>query len=222
MKKILNILIIPLPWKIKRFLLVKFWKYKIHPSARIGLAYVFPKNLIMEKGSRIHHFNVGINLDLISLNENSSINRSNWITGFPKLNNSSHFQHQLDRRSQLILGKESSITKKHHIDCTNTVEIGNYTTVAGYNTQFLTHSVDIYKNRQDSFPIRIGDYCFVGTNCVVLGGATLPSHSVLGAKSLLNKTYTENYMLYAGVSAKPVKSIDPDARYFHRNSGFII
>ena len=33
-------------------------------------------------------------------------------------------------------------------------------------------------------PITIGDYCFVGTNCVLLGGSVLPSYSVLAAKSL--------------------------------------
>ncbi|MBA6315447.1 acyltransferase [Cellulophaga baltica] len=221
MKKILNILIIPMPWKIKRFLLVKFWKYQIHPTAKIGLAYIFPNNLIMEKGSRINHFTVAINLDTIVLKENSSINRSNWITGFPQKSGSKHFQHQLDRKSQLIVGKESSITKNHHLDCTNIIEIGNFTTIAGYSTQFLTHSVDIYKNIQDSSPIKIGDYCFVGTNCVILGGSTLPSFSVLGAKSLLNKSFTNEHMLYAGVSAKPIKSIDTAAKYFHRKSGFI-
>lgn len=36
-----------LPWNIKRFLLIKFWKYKIHKSAYIGLSYIYPKHLIM-------------------------------------------------------------------------------------------------------------------------------------------------------------------------------
>lgn len=221
MKKILSILLVVLPWKLKRFLLVKIWKYEIDPTARIGLAYVFPRYLKMGQGCRIQHFTVAIHLDGIIMGENSSINRSNWITGFPTKSKSKHFQHQKDRSSQLILGKESSITKHHHIDCTSEIRIGDFTTIAGYYSQFLTHSVNVHECIQESSPIIIGDYCFVGTNSTILGGASLPSYSVLGAKSLLNKKYTEEYMLYGGVSAKPLKPIDKSAKYFHRDTRVI-
>ena len=77
MKKMISILVVLMPWKIKRFLLIKIWKYDIHPKARIGLAYIFPKKLKMESGSRIQHFTVAINLDSLILKKNSSINRSN-------------------------------------------------------------------------------------------------------------------------------------------------
>ena len=202
--------------------MIKIWKYEIAPTAKIGIAYVFPKHLKMEKGSKIAHFTIAINLDEISMDINSSINRSNWITGFPTNSKSRHFQHQKNRKSKLFLGKESSITKKHHLDCTSEIRIGNYTTIAGYDTQFLTHSINIEKCIQDSKEINIGDYCFVGTNCVILGGASLPSFSVLGAKSLLNKKYTQQYMLYGGVNAKPLKPIDMSAKYFHRETRIII
>lgn len=49
MKKLLSFIVMFLPWNIKRFLLIKFWKYKIHKSAYIGLSYIYPKHLIMEK-----------------------------------------------------------------------------------------------------------------------------------------------------------------------------
>ncbi|MDE3741483.1 acyltransferase [Maribacter polysaccharolyticus] len=222
MKKILALLIVFLPWKIKRFLLIRIWKYEIDPSARIGLAYVYPKKLKMAEGSKIAHFNIAIHLDSIILGKNASINRSNWITGFPINSKSEHFQHQKDRESELVLKEEASITKKHHIDCTNKIIIGKYTIVAGYCTQMLTHSVNIKKNIQDSYPITIGDYCFIGTNCVILGGASLPSYSVLGAKSMLNKKFTEDYHLYGGNPAGLIQPIGEDAKYFHRKSRYII
>jgi len=175
----------------------------------------------MKKGSKIGHFNVAINLDKIKIGENTSIGRSNWITGFPANTNSKHFAHQTDRESALILGNESAITKHHHIDCTSKIFIGNFVTVAGYYSQFLTHSIDIYENRQDSNPINIGDYCFVGTNSVILGGSVLPAFSVLGANALLNKSYTEQYTLYGGVPAKPLKALPQNAKYFHREKGFV-
>ncbi|MDO6810409.1 acyltransferase [Zobellia galactanivorans] len=222
MKKILAIVIVVFPWKLRRFLLIKIWKYKIHPTARIGLAYVYPRYLEMEKGTRIQHFTVAVHLDALIMKENASINRSNWITGFPTNSTSKHFNHQKDRSSRLVMGRESSITKHHHIDCTSEIKIGNFSTIAGYYSQFLTHSVNIQECIQDSNPINIGDYCFVGTNSTILGGASLPSYSVLGAKSLLNKGYTMEYMLYGGVSAKPIKAIDKSAKYFHRQTRVII
>ena len=121
----------------------------------------------------------------------------------------------------MILGSQSAITHRHIIDCTNAVHIGEFTTLAGYRSQILTHSIDLMDCRQSSAPVRIGDYCFIGTDCVLLGGSALPSYSALGAKSLLNKAYDQTYSLYAGVPAKPVKSLEPEMKYFQREVGFV-
>lgn len=209
------------PWFIRRRLLSKFFGYNIHPSAKIGWSWVFPDQLIMAENSSIGHFNVAIHLDSIELKANSKIGRGNWITGFSTKKDSKHFKHQKDRVSQLFLGENSAITKNHHLDCTNVISIGKFSTIAGYGSQFLTHSIDVYENRQSSESIFIGDYTFVSTNVVVLGGAFLPSFSILGAKAMLNKTFNEEWMLYGGVPAKPVKNIDKTAKYFTRTNGFV-
>jgi len=220
-KNIVGFIAIFLPWRIKRWVFVYFWKYDIHPTAYIGLAWIYPKQLIMGEKSRIDHFTVAIHLDKLELSSSSFIGRSNWITGFPTGTDSKHFSHQKERQSVLRIGNHSAITKHHHIDCTNSVRIGNFVTIAGYQSQFLTHSIDVYENRQNSKPIVIGDYCFVSTNCVILGGAVLPSYSVLGAKSLLNKTFTEEWKLYAGAPAKMISDISKDAKYFSREVGYV-
>lgn len=221
MKVVFNVILIILPWFIRRILLIKIYKYKIHKTARIGLAYIFPRYLEMGENSRIDHFTVAIHLDKLIIDNNSTIGRSNWITGFPTETDSLHFKHQPNRVSEFILRENSAITKHHHLDCTNSLKIGKFVTIAGYQSQLLTHSIDVNENRQDSKPITIGDYCFVGTNVVILGGASLPSYSVLGAKSLLNKAYVEEWKLYAGTPAKDVAEIDKTAKYFSRFNGFV-
>jgi len=219
LKKLITFL---LPWGLRRRLLHYWFGYEIHPTARIGWAWVFPGKLIMKERAKIGHFTVGIHLDYIELGKYVSIGRSNWITGFPSSGKSKHFAHQSgQRRSELIVGDHSAITKHHHLDCTNSIHVGRFSTIAGYQSQFLTHSIDIRLNRQDSIPIAIGDYCFVGTNVVVLGGAKLPGYSVLGAKSLLNKVYDKEWGLYAGVPANLVKYMDKDYQYFTRQEGFV-
>ena len=91
MKKLLNILVMFMPWRIKRFLLVKFYGYELHPHAHIGLSYVFPKHLVMEEGAHIGPLNVAIHLDYMRMGRNASVGRSNWITGFPTGTSSPHF-----------------------------------------------------------------------------------------------------------------------------------
>ena len=222
MRKLLQIITLLLPWKLRRWALNRWLGYDIAPTASIGLAWVFPKKLIMRAGARIDHFTIAIHLDAIVMEEKSKIGRSNWITGFTTGNDvPKFFKHQPQRKAELRMGRHSAITKHHHIDCTNLIDIGQFSTIAGYYSQLLTHSIDIVESRQDSAPIYIGDYTFVGTNVVILGGASLPSYSVLGAKSLLNKQYTEEWMLYGGVPAKAIQHLSKDTKYFSRREGYV-
>ena len=202
-------------------MLHRLFNYQLSPSAFIGLSWVYPRKLRMGDGSSIGDFNVAVNLDLITMGDFSSIGRSNWITGYPTLTSSSHFSHQLTRRAELLLGEHAAITKDHHIDATSSITIGSFSTVAGYRSQFLSHSIDLQLNRQNSDSITIGAYCFLGTNCVVLGGSVLPDHSVLGASSLLNKRLNDSWCVYAGHPAKKVKEIDKHSSFFNRTTGFV-
>ena len=216
-----KIFVMLLPWKLRRLALNKWFGYDIHPTAKIGLAWIFPHRLTMNANSKIAHFTVAIHLDSIELDEYASVGRGNWITGFSSKGQSKHFGHQPERTSILKIGKHSAITKDHHIDCTNLILIGNFVTVAGYQSQLLTHSINVFENRQDSEPIIIGDYTFIGTNTVILGGAILPAHCVLAAKSMLSKAYIEEWKIYGGVPAKPIADIPADAKYFSREKGYV-
>ena len=210
-----------LPWQLRRSFLEKQFGFQIHPTARIGLAWILPNRLIMEERSSIGTATVCKGVDLLHLKAYAIIGRGNWITGFP-LGLSRHFAHQADRRPELIIGEHSAITNRHLLDCTNSVTIGRFTTFAGFHSQIISHSIDLEQNRQSSKPVRVGDYCFIGTNCVLLGGSALPDFCVLGAKSLLNKAFTETYQLYGGVPARPLKALPRDSKYFQRTEGFVV
>lgn len=224
MRSKLNLIIcaltLPLPWFLRRVLLQLFCGYRLHPTSRIGLSLVYPDELVMGEHANIGHLTVCKGLRRLHMGAHSSIGRGNWITGFPA-ENKTFFAHQKDRVPELILGAQSAITHRHIIDCTSAVHIGEFTTVAGFRSQILTHSIDLMDCRQSSAPVTIGDYCFVGTDCVLLGGSVLPSYSALGAKSLLNKPHEQTHCLYAGVPGKPVKSLEPEMKYFQREVGFV-
>ena len=219
MKRLLALVVVFMPWKIKRWALRRFWSYQIADSARIGLSYIFPGHLVMGEGASIGHLNVAIHLGRLECGAHSIIDRSNWITGHPP--HGAHFTQRTLRDPALVIGEHAAITKSHIIDCTDRIEIGAFTTIAGYHSQLITHGIDVVGNRQDCRPIRIGAYCLVGTRVTVLGGAALPDRSVLGAGSVLNKAHTEKFAVYAGQPAMPVKRLDHEAVYFHREQGFV-
>jgi acetyltransferase-like isoleucine patch superfamily enzyme len=221
MKKIFLLVTLFLPWFLRRRILEKFLGYQIHPTSRLGFCWVFPQKLILEEHASVGALTVCKNLSLLHVKSHGSIGRGNWITGFPA-GHEKHFVHQPGRTPQLIVEEHAAITHRHLIDCTHSVQIGRYSTLAGFQSQILSHSIDLEHCRQSSAPVCIGEYCFIGTNSVILGGSTLPSFCVLGAKSLLNKTYQDEYSLYAGVPARPLKRLDRNLPYFTRTSGFVV
>jgi acetyltransferase-like isoleucine patch superfamily enzyme len=209
-----------LPWPLRRLVYSRFLGYDIHPSARIGFSVIGAKRVTLGSGARIGHLTVIKGLDQLSLGDHARVGNLNWITGFRR-DDRRMFGHQADRDPSLRIGDHSAITSRHILDCTDTITVGRFTTIAGYRSVLLTHSIDLVENRQSSLPIRIGNYCFIGTSCTMLGGASLPDHSVLGANSLLNKKHESSYKLYGGVPAKVLQELPADLKYFSRETGFV-
>jgi serine acetyltransferase len=209
-------------WPLKRLILIRFFRYHIHPQASIGYSFIFPMTLHMDKNARIGHASVCKGISILWMGRDSSIGRLNWITGFPRNNNGRHFADQPRRRPRLILGTNAAITNRHLIDCTDSVIIGPFSTVAGFSSQVLTHSVDISLARQVAKPVLIGKYSFVGTGSIMLPGCRIPSYSVVAAGSVVNKPLRDSYYLYGGIPARPIRILNRDDKYFAREQGFII
>ena len=174
----------------------------------------------MSKGSRIGSLTMCKGIALLKMDEESSLGNLNWVTGYP-IGKTDFFVDDTGRIPELLIGCHAAVTNRHFIDCTNSIRIGNYTTFAGVRSQLLTHSIDLFQCKQASKPIVIGEYCFVGTGSILLGGSVLPNYCVLGASSILNKAFTDTHHLYAGNPARVVKALPKDLAYFHRTKGFV-
>ena len=221
MKSLLRCFVVLLPWPLKRRLMTWLFGYRLHPSSHIGLSWIFPVSLEMDEQSRIGHLTVCKGLSLLKIEKHASIGRLNWISAYP-LGAPTHFVHLPDRQPQLALREHAAITHRHIIDCTDRITIGRFSTLAGFRSQLLTHSIDLVTCRQDAKAINIGEYCFIGTACTILGGTVIPDHSVVGANALLNAIYRDSYRLYAGVPAREVSRLDPGMKYFTRTKGFVV
>lgn len=208
-------------WPLKRIILCFFYGYKIHPTARIGYSYVFPRNLCMNAYSSIGHGTVCKGLSTLWMGPYAHIGQLNWITGFPKPSTSRHFSSQLKRNPSLVIGKHAAITNRHLLDCTDRIVVGPYTTIAGFGSQLLTHSIDITVSRQVAKPIFIGQHCFIGTRVTVLPQSHIPPFVVIGAGAVVSGKLEKPYFLYGGVPARPLKPLSLLALYFKRTEGYV-
>lgn len=209
-----------LPWTIRRRILNGVFGYQISNSARIGFSLVLCKKLVMSPHSSIRHLTFIGGFEELRLGEWAIVGNLNWINGMP-LSATDFFSDDKERYPALILEEHSAMTARHIVDCSNRVTIGAFSTLAGFRTQILTHSIDVTLSRQMTAPVFIGRYCFVGTSCILLKGAQLPDCSVLAAGSVLSSREQQPYGLYSGVPAKRSKELDPELLYFKRTEGFV-
>ena len=210
-----------LPWPLRKFFLKKILKFKLAKGARIGYSVVLADEVIIGECSAIRNFTIIKNIDRVVLGDYAYILNLNWITG-SNTKDERHFAHVLGRRCELVIGNHSSLTSRHFIDCTGGINIGNYTTVGGAQSQMLTHYIDPYDCRQTCARIEIGNYCFVGTRALLLPGSGLPDYSILGGGSVLTKRQSIPMMIYAGNPAGPKKDLSNlSVSYFSRTVGAV-
>jgi len=122
---------------------------------------------------------------------------------------------------RLTIGIGGAITSRHYVDLNGDVTIGRMTIVAGVRSTLLTHSIDLGKSCQRVSKITIGDYVFVGTNSVILSGASIPDQSVIAAGSLVRGVLSSSWSLYGGVPARWLRSVDHSSKYFTRSDPYV-
>ncbi|WP_143059261.1 acyltransferase [Chitinophaga arvensicola] len=87
----------------------------------------------------------------------------------------------------------------------NRVLIGPNCIISSANHTF--HNGAYRFGKSDPRPVSIGHGAWIAGNCSVVGGSVLPAQSVLGAGSVINKPFTEERALYAGVPTVFIKKL---------------
>jgi acetyltransferase-like isoleucine patch superfamily enzyme len=105
-----------------------------------------------------------------------------------------------------------------YIQGTNGIEIGDYTiTATGVGIISADHSLYDYNVHSPCEPIRIGRYCWISMNAVILPGVQLGDHVIVGAGSVVTDSFPQGYCVIAGVPAKMIKSLDKSKVVEKRN-----
>lgn len=91
------------------------------------------------------------------------------------------------------------------------VEIGDDVTIAA-GTALLTHDNSVIKcdiDATDYFGrIKIGNSCFIGLNSIILPGVELGDRTIVGAGSVVTKSFPEGNVVICGNPARPICSVD--------------
>jgi len=111
-------------------------------------------------------------------------------------------------RAMLTTGKDIYIARDSQIECAEQVTIGD-NVLAGeiYLCDSAGHEVTHGKENQSMTKrIAIGNGCYFGFRTMVLRGASIPPHSVIGSGAVCTRDYAienpEGHILLAGVPAE--------------------
>jgi acetyltransferase-like isoleucine patch superfamily enzyme len=211
MKKGFTFLACLFPSKLA-ILFLKIIGHTISWKSKIGFSFVFAKALVLEKNSKIGHFNI-IKIDKIRLGEGAYIGHLNVFNGPFSINfdtrgavgNSNIISRAplgvTYGESTLKIGELSKITARHTIDLTKNISLGKFSTIAGASTQVWTHGYIHAKKGKDRIridgEIHIKDNVYIGSNCVMNAGVTINNAITVGSNSTISKDLVEPGM-YVG------------------------
>ncbi len=209
------------PSWLKRICYRLFFGYKIGKNVKIGFSIVDAKNCEIQDNVRIGHLNLLISIKKLSIGDHTRIGHLNIIRGgdevslgryteILRLNEINSIPDPIainETDPRFILGDGSIITTSHKIDFTDKVEIGKRVIIGGRNSSFWTH------NRQQTKPIIIGDYSYIGSEIRVVPGGKIPPKCVVGIASVITKEFEGEMNLIAGVPAKIVKELGEEGNF---------
>jgi acetyltransferase-like isoleucine patch superfamily enzyme len=89
------------------------------------------------------------------------------------------------------------------------IYVGDYTIMAP-NVGIISANHDVHDSRahMNVSPIRIGRYAWIGMNATILPGVELGDHTVVGAGSVVTRSFPEGYCVIAGNPARLVRHLD--------------
>lgn len=207
LKKAVLLLVMFLPNKMKIIVLRNLLKADIGKGVYIGLSFIDSNKISIGDYAYLGHLNFVSGLMEFRVGKNSKIGNLNRFTAESNYGGEARF----------IMHQSASLTSRHYFDCSSSIEIGEFSIISGMATQIFTHGINVEINRQELDAVTIGRNCLIGTRCTILKGAVLPDFCVLGAHSLYNRAFVEEFSLYGGNPASHRRNLNKDGLFFNRS-----
>lgn len=86
--------------------------------------------------------------------------------------------------------------------------IGKYVDITG-NCGIISGNHDVYDHTKHlNKEVRIGDYCWIGMNTMILPGVVLGPRTIVGAGSVVTKSFPDGFCVICGNPAKLIRTLD--------------
>jgi len=203
------------PMPIKR-LAYRLQGFEVAATARVGCSILDARHCRLGDGAVIGHGNLVVGVERLEVGDHVHIGQLNIVRGGDEV--------RLERWSEVMrlnvinsivdpirttpatprfrLGPGAVITAGHKIDFTDRVDIGRRAIIGGRGSSLWTH------NRQPTAPVTVGDQAYLGSDCRMAPGASVPPRSVVGMGAVVVGRLEQPAWLYGGVPAKPLKPLD--------------
>ena len=216
-----------LPGPVKRPLYRALFGYRIGRGVRIGLVLLDAEAVELGDGTEIGHLNLITRVGSLVTGKSVRIGALNIIRGGERvvlgdyvevmrlnvLNAIPDHDCTTSPVSRLEIGAGAVVVSGHRIDFTDQVTIGRNVIVGGRNSSLWTH------NRQQTAPIAIGDFCYLGSEVRLAPGARLAERSILGLGSVLAGAIDTPGSLVGGVPARIIRPLTAeDDALVHRKA----
>lgn len=96
----------------------------------------------------------------------------------------------------------------NYIQAIGKIYVGDYTQIAP-NVGIISSNHDVYDSRKHiEGNVYIGKYCWIGFGAVILPGVKLGDFTIVGAGSVVTKSFPKGHCVIGGVPAKQIKELD--------------
>ena len=134
-----------------------------------------------------------------------------------------HFTSVISNYKNIYAGIDTSpgFSSGCYIQGVGKVYIGDYTQIAS-NVGIISSNHNLYDTRKHQIgEVRIGKYSWIGMNSVILPNVILGDFTIVGAGSVVTKSFRDGYCIIAGNPAKIIKKLNKeDCVEFRNNSEY--
>ena len=123
-----------------------------------------------------------------------------------------HFTSIITYPKNIVIGIETSpgMMPGCYIQGMGKIYIGDYSQIAA-NVGIISSNHDLYDtSKHICSSVKIGKYCWIGMNSVILPGVELGDFTVVGAGSVVTKSFSDGYCVIGGNPAKIINLLDKD------------
>ena len=130
-----------------------------------------------------------------------------------------HFSSLVSNVGNIVtgIGTAPGLSPGCYIQGIGRLEIGDYTIIAP-NVGIITANHDLYDFRiHHPSSVKIGRYCWIGINAVIMPNIELGDHTIVAAGSVVTDSFPEGYCVIAGNPAKCVRKLRKEECVKYRN-----